>query len=171
MWANTLTLSSGCKVCWSASRNSTVPNSNSSLSTTSKGTSDFYCSGAAVWRSCLLPLFYFSILSVDKLLKLCIEEWKRDIIRSQIPSILGGVGPLNSFVQFCMYTTLCVTGCTISRSLTQIALGIFECSSGGSRSGVAANRAVQEGWQDSEGTAEGRECLLHIYYCRLYRAN
>ncbi|XP_067941344.1 autophagy-related protein 2 homolog A-like isoform X2 [Watersipora subatra] len=38
------------------------------------------------------------ILGVDKLLQFCINEWQKDIARSQIPSIIGGIGPLSSFV-------------------------------------------------------------------------
>ena len=44
---------------------------------------------------------FYSILGADKLLSVCLDEWRRDITRSQIPKIIGGVGPLNSFVQFC----------------------------------------------------------------------
>ncbi|XP_033110504.1 autophagy-related protein 2 homolog A-like [Anneissia japonica] len=39
------------------------------------------------------------LLGVDKLLLHLINEWAQDIKKSQLPSILGGVGPMHSFVQ------------------------------------------------------------------------
>lgn len=36
---------------------------------------------------------------MDKLQAYCINEWITDILKKQLPSILGGVGPMHSFVQ------------------------------------------------------------------------
>lgn len=46
---------------------------------------------------------FLRILGAEKLMLVCVEEWKRDIAGRQIPALFGGVGPLNSFVQFCKY--------------------------------------------------------------------
>ena len=40
------------------------------------------------------------LLGVDKLINFALNEWAADIRNNQLPSILGGVGPLHSFVQF-----------------------------------------------------------------------
>ncbi|XP_071833635.1 autophagy-related protein 2 homolog A-like isoform X2 [Apostichopus japonicus] len=40
------------------------------------------------------------LLGVDKLLQFAINEWMTDIQRNQFSSILGGVGPMHSFVEF-----------------------------------------------------------------------
>nr|XP_046908744.1 autophagy-related protein 2 homolog B-like [Dermatophagoides farinae] len=39
------------------------------------------------------------LLGIDKVIQYAIEEWGRDIKRNQLPSILGGVGPMHSFIQ------------------------------------------------------------------------
>uniref|UniRef100_K1RSP2 Autophagy-related protein 2 n=1 Tax=Magallana gigas TaxID=29159 RepID=K1RSP2_MAGGI len=39
------------------------------------------------------------LLGMDKLQAYCINEWITDILKKQLPSILGGVGPMHSFVQ------------------------------------------------------------------------
>ncbi|KAJ6216747.1 hypothetical protein RDWZM_007904 [Blomia tropicalis] len=39
------------------------------------------------------------ILGFEKVLSYVIEEWAKDIKRNQLPSILGGVGPMHSFIQ------------------------------------------------------------------------
>lgn len=39
------------------------------------------------------------LLGMDKLLQYTLNEWLGDIKKNQIPSILGGVGPMYSFVQ------------------------------------------------------------------------
>ncbi|XP_025831922.1 autophagy-related protein 2 homolog B isoform X2 [Agrilus planipennis] len=39
------------------------------------------------------------ILGVDKLLSYCLFEWLNDIKKNQLPSLLGGVGPMHSLVQ------------------------------------------------------------------------
>jgi autophagy-related protein 2 len=41
------------------------------------------------------------ILGVDKLINFLIQEWLQDIKKRQLPKILGGVGPMNSFIQLC----------------------------------------------------------------------
>nr|XP_004226712.2 autophagy-related protein 2 homolog B-like [Ciona intestinalis] len=40
------------------------------------------------------------ILGVDKMVTFMLNEWAGDIRKNQLPSILGGVGPLHSVVQF-----------------------------------------------------------------------
>ncbi|CAH1792670.1 unnamed protein product [Owenia fusiformis] len=39
------------------------------------------------------------LLGYDKLLAYCLNEWLSDIKKNQLPSILGGVGPMHSLVQ------------------------------------------------------------------------
>lgn len=39
------------------------------------------------------------LLGVDKLLSFALHEWLQDIKRHQLPSLLGGFGPMHSFVQ------------------------------------------------------------------------
>lgn len=43
------------------------------------------------------------ILGIDKLIKFLIQEWLHDIKKRQLPKILGGVGPMYSFIQLCKY--------------------------------------------------------------------
>lgn len=43
------------------------------------------------------------LLGVDKLVNYCVQEWLKDIKKNQLPSLLGGVGPMHSLVQLCMY--------------------------------------------------------------------
>ena len=40
------------------------------------------------------------LLGFDKLVNFTLNEWAADIRNNQLPSILGGVGPIHSFVQF-----------------------------------------------------------------------
>lgn len=49
------------------------------------------------------------ILGVDKLINFLIQEWLQDIKKRQLPKILGGVGPMNSFIQLCefFYSLFC----------------------------------------------------------------
>lgn len=44
-----------------------------------------------------------SILGIDKLISYILTEWLQDIKKNQLPSILGGVGPMYSLVQLCKY--------------------------------------------------------------------
>lgn len=39
------------------------------------------------------------LLGVDKLMSFALHEWLQDIKKSQLPSLLGGFGPMHSFVQ------------------------------------------------------------------------
>jgi len=39
------------------------------------------------------------LLGLDKVLAYAIDEWSRDIKRNQLPSILGGVGPMPAVIQ------------------------------------------------------------------------
>lgn len=41
------------------------------------------------------------ILGVDRVFLYALNEWVRDIKRNQLPSLLGGVGPMHSFIQLC----------------------------------------------------------------------
>ena len=41
------------------------------------------------------------MLGVDRVLMYAIREWTNDIKRHQLPSLLGGVGPMHSFIQLC----------------------------------------------------------------------
>ncbi len=43
------------------------------------------------------------ILGIDKVLSYAINEWTKDIKRNQLPSLLGGVGPMHSFIQLCEF--------------------------------------------------------------------
>ena len=43
--------------------------------------------------------FPFRLLGMDRVGRYVREEWVRDIMKNQIPSILGGVGPMHSLVQ------------------------------------------------------------------------
>lgn len=51
------------------------------------------------------------ILGVDKLLSYFITEWLNDIKRNQLPSLLGGVGPMHSLVQLSKCLLLFFYGC------------------------------------------------------------
>lgn len=41
------------------------------------------------------------LLGFQKLIQYLLQEWLSDIKKNQLPSILGGVGPLHSVVQLC----------------------------------------------------------------------
>lgn len=43
------------------------------------------------------------LLGFDKLVSFLLHEWLNDIKKNQLPTLLGGVGPIHSFVQLCMY--------------------------------------------------------------------
>lgn len=43
------------------------------------------------------------LLGYDKLLAYLASEWLQDIKKNQLPSLLGGVGPMHSVVQLCEY--------------------------------------------------------------------
>lgn len=43
--------------------------------------------------------FMRSLLGFDKLLTYITQEWLQDIKKHQLPSLLGGVGPMHSFVK------------------------------------------------------------------------
>lgn len=43
--------------------------------------------------------FIHSLLGFDKLLTYITQEWLQDIKKHQLPSLLGGVGPMHSFVK------------------------------------------------------------------------
>lgn len=43
------------------------------------------------------------ILGLDRVFMYAVNEWTRDVRRHQLPSLLGGVGPVHSFVQLCKY--------------------------------------------------------------------
>jgi len=46
------------------------------------------------------------LLGYDKLLAYLASEWLKDIKKNQLPSLLGGVGPIYSVVQLCKYTLI-----------------------------------------------------------------
>lgn len=43
------------------------------------------------------------LLGFDKLVSFLLHEWLSDIKKNQLPNLLGGVGPIHSFIQLCMY--------------------------------------------------------------------
>lgn len=43
------------------------------------------------------------VLGLEKLVKLILQTWLNDIKKRQLPKILGGVGPMHSFIQLCKY--------------------------------------------------------------------
>lgn len=47
------------------------------------------------------------ILGFDKLLRFILQEWTDDI-KSQVASIIGGIGPLHSLMKLCEYFYLIV---------------------------------------------------------------
>ena len=61
------------------------------------GLTSLNCSELTLKRVC----YNNGIVGVDRLLTLLITEWLTDIRQSQIPNILGGVGPMYSVLQLC----------------------------------------------------------------------
>uniref|UniRef100_A0A1B0DI62 Autophagy-related protein 2 n=1 Tax=Phlebotomus papatasi TaxID=29031 RepID=A0A1B0DI62_PHLPP len=59
------------------------------------GLGQLHCSEIRLKRICHKN----GILGVDKLLNFLLQEWLQDIKRNQLPSLLGGVGPMHSFIQ------------------------------------------------------------------------
>jgi len=47
----------------------------------------------------LIIINLYSLLGFDKLLTYITQEWLQDIKKHQLPSLLGGVGPMYSFVR------------------------------------------------------------------------
>lgn len=47
------------------------------------------------------------LLGIDKLLNYAIQEWLNDIKKNQLPSLLGGVGPMHSLLQLCKFVRNC----------------------------------------------------------------
>lgn len=47
----------------------------------------------------LILIVNYSLLGFDKLLTYITQEWLQDIKKHQLPSLLGGVGPMYSFVR------------------------------------------------------------------------
>ena len=48
-------------------------------------------------------MFYFlSLLGVERTILFAVTEWLKDIKKNQLPTILGGIGPMYSLVQFGM---------------------------------------------------------------------
>lgn len=45
--------------------------------------------------------FIFRLLGFDKLVTFVLNEWLQDIKKNQLPSLLGGVGPMHALVQLC----------------------------------------------------------------------
>lgn len=41
------------------------------------------------------------VLGLERLIMFLLNEWATDIRKNQIPSLLVGIGPMNSFVQLC----------------------------------------------------------------------
>lgn len=52
------------------------------------------------------------ILGIDKLVNYFIQEWLRDIKKTQIHNLLGGVGPMHLVVQFCKFSLSIYLFCT-----------------------------------------------------------
>ena len=47
------------------------------------------------------------LLGVDRVVAFALSEWLQDIKKTQLPSLLGGVGPLYSLVQLGQWISLC----------------------------------------------------------------
>jgi len=47
------------------------------------------------------------LLGIDRVVAFALTEWLQDIKRNQLPSLLGGVGPLYSLVQLGQWISLC----------------------------------------------------------------
>lgn len=43
------------------------------------------------------------LLGFDKLMNFVLTEWANDIKKNQLPSLIGGVGPMHSLVQLSKY--------------------------------------------------------------------
>lgn len=59
------------------------------------GLADLNCSELNLKRLCCRS----GLLGFDRVINFALAEWLNDIKRTQLPSILGGVGPVHSFVQ------------------------------------------------------------------------
>jgi len=55
-----------------------------------------------------------SLLGVDRVLAYVLSEWLLDIRKNQLPSLLGGVGPMYSLVQLGISTHLTSTSISIN---------------------------------------------------------
>lgn len=49
------------------------------------------------------------ILGIEKLVSYLLQEWLNDIKRTQLPRILGGVGPMHAVIQLCKIL-ICIFG-------------------------------------------------------------
>ncbi|XP_070797725.1 autophagy-related protein 2 homolog B [Pituophis catenifer annectens] len=59
------------------------------------GLAQLNCSELKLKRLC----YRHGLLGVDKLFSYALSEWLNDIRKNQLPGILGGVGPIHSFIQ------------------------------------------------------------------------
>lgn len=52
------------------------------------------------------PSIYDRLLGFDKLVSFAVNEWIQDIKKTQVPCLLGGVGPMHALVQLCTFVTV-----------------------------------------------------------------
>lgn len=58
-----------------------------------------HCSAVITDAADFIMLSHSRLLGVEKVMAYMLSEWLTDIRANQLPSILGGVGPMYSFVQ------------------------------------------------------------------------
>lgn len=60
-----------------------------------------HCAHLRLCSNMNIILISFRLLGFDKLMTYALLEWLQDIKKNQLPSLLGGVGPMHSLVQLC----------------------------------------------------------------------
>ena len=101
-------------------------------------------------------LCYNRVKGWDRLLSQVVSEWTGDV-KSQLPKILGGVGPMHYLMQFGSFISVCSFSDVIVNSSRSCGF----C--------VAASTAVSTRWSSSEGPTERghfTSCFHWYGYCR-----
>ena len=136
--------------------------------------------------------FLYRLLGTDKLVTFALNEWLGDIKKNQLPSILGGVGPLHSLVQLgtliaipyhtipysgkcskvdkseielkkCAYVWVRTKVQTLSDLISSFLFGSARCA----WPVLAASGAVSQGWAYSPWSATWCQ-LLHDLHCNVH---
>lgn len=86
------------------------------------------------------------LLGFDKLVTFLFSEWLQDIKKNQLPSLLGGIGPMHSLVQLCKSVCSCFSLYLTEIKFTRININVCCYSSRDKGLVLVAYRAVPKGW-------------------------
>ena len=96
---------------------------------------------AYVWLCILCRL-----LGIDRLILYAMNEWMQDIKKSQLPRVLGGVGPMHSFVQLCKYISAGLAAMGNSIQIYTVMSWEVLCARGDSNSTICWGAKPRSKW-------------------------